>query len=311
MLLQAQALVMSVGSSQNMVIKSGTLFGADSLVLIPGTDFTLSSNTVQVSQTPILGSPYSSINRVYYLGNQVNFNGTIQIYYKLSELDGNTENLLDLYDSTASKWWNTEVPSIVNTTTHYVQYSATNHLLVGATAAQIGTVLAVNLIFFGGSWFNDDVLLSWTVSRSDPDTKYQVEYSPDGSQWSILGDVYGVVSTFPVSFCEKDADQQFTRRFYRVRIIEDSGNPILSNVIQMDRLSLTNSIKIASRSRGAIFYFAGQNPGSIRVMNMAGQVIWQSLVSSSEYEVSDLIAGVYLVQYGIGNTPYTKKFLVQ
>src|SRR5437868_3487488 len=84
---QAQSTVLSVGSTSALTIMSGTIFSADSLVLTPGANFTLSSNNIQVSPTAVNLVPAPSISRVYTLGSQVIFTGTIQLYYQPSELN--------------------------------------------------------------------------------------------------------------------------------------------------------------------------------------------------------------------------------
>jgi hypothetical protein len=308
---RTQTLVMSVGSSKTMTIKSGTVFGADSLVLTPSSDFTLTSTNITESPIAVAGTPTSSINRVYYLSNQVNFSGTLQIYYKTSELNGNIESQLQFYDSTIGSYWFTEAGSTDNAASNYVQYSASNHLMVSASAAQTGTVLALSLLSFDGAWINDEVLLTWNVASSDADTKYEVTNSQDGQHWSELSEVDGVNSAGPVSFHQKDQDPNFSSRYYRVKATDAAGATVLSRIIRMDRATATNSMKIASKSRGAIFYFSGDKPAAVRVINMGGQILWQSRNPSSEYEVSDMIPGVYLVQYQIGNGVYSRKFLVQ
>lgn len=306
-----QSLVISVGASKTMTIKSGTIFGADSLVLTPSSDFTLTSTNITESPIAVTGTPTNSIQRAYYLSNQVNFSGTIQIYYKTSELNGNIESQLQFYDSTIGSYWFTEAGSTDNAASNYVQYSASNHLMVSASASQTGTVLALSMLSFDGAWINNQVLLTWNVASSNADARYEVEYSQDGLLWAELSEVNGVNSGLPVSFHQKDQDPDFSSRYYRVKTTDAAGASVLSRIIRMDRPVSAHSMKIASKSRGAIFYFSGDRPAAVRVINMGGQVLWQSRNQSSAYEISDMIPGVYLVQYQIGNGVYSRKFIIQ
>src|SRR5882724_2307362 len=89
-MVRAQHNVLSVGAANALTIKTSTIFSADSLVLTPGSDFTMSSNAILETPVPAL-VPGSSITRVYYLNNPIVFTGTVEIYYQLSELNGNTE----------------------------------------------------------------------------------------------------------------------------------------------------------------------------------------------------------------------------
>src|SRR5580658_3808586 len=111
----AQKQVLFVGNSSSMTIKSGTIFSADSLALTPVADFTLSSNTIQESSSPVGFAPAAGINRQYDFGSQITFTGTIQLYYQLSELNGDAESSLEYADSTNVLGWVPELASTVNT----------------------------------------------------------------------------------------------------------------------------------------------------------------------------------------------------
>src|ERR1700733_14543351 len=83
----AQHNVFSAGSTETLTITSGTIFSADSLVLIPSGNFTIASTTLLETPVAVPGLPNNSITRVYYLNKLITFTGTVQIYYKLSELN--------------------------------------------------------------------------------------------------------------------------------------------------------------------------------------------------------------------------------
>jgi hypothetical protein len=102
--LQAQIIAVSPGT--DMTIKQGTVFSADSLVLIPSVDFTISNTALNKSATVThaLNNPY--IARVYQFGNtSKQFSGSIQINYLDAELNGIAESQLELniYNGTAWK----------------------------------------------------------------------------------------------------------------------------------------------------------------------------------------------------------------
>src|ERR1700674_3991945 len=75
---RAQHNVLSVGAVQTLTITSGTTFSADSLVLLPTSNFTMASNTILETPVPVPGVPTNSIKRVYYLNSPVTFTGLIQ-----------------------------------------------------------------------------------------------------------------------------------------------------------------------------------------------------------------------------------------
>jgi len=93
--LQAQIITISPGS--DLTIKQGTIFSADSLILTPSADFTLSNlklNKNTSASRPLL-KPY--IARVYQFTDITNpFSGTVQINYRDAELKGINETRLTL-----------------------------------------------------------------------------------------------------------------------------------------------------------------------------------------------------------------------
>src|SRR5579862_4824052 len=101
----AQHNVFSAGSSQTLTITSGTTFSADSLVLLPTSDITIASNALLETPVSVFGVPNNSISRVYYLNNPITFSGSVEIYYQLSELNGNTEGALKFSDSTIGNYF--------------------------------------------------------------------------------------------------------------------------------------------------------------------------------------------------------------
>src|SRR5579859_6187555 len=188
----AQTTVLSVGSTSSLTIKNGTVFSADSLVLTPSSDLTLASNTIQVSPTAVAVSPVPGINRAYYLGSQVNFTGTIQLYYQLSELNSNPESALKYTDSAVGGSWLASASSTVNTTNHYVQQAAVARNFIGATASHQGTVLALSLISFSGAWQGDEAGLAWIIDQAGEIADFTIDRSSDGANWTDIGTVAGL-----------------------------------------------------------------------------------------------------------------------
>lgn len=122
--LQAQILTVSPGS--DLTIKQGTIFSADSLILTPSADFTLSNLKLNKNSTVIhtLSKPY--IGRVYQFTNTTNpFSGTVQINYRDAELKGINENnlALNIFNGTA---WNAYTATSRNTASNFVVTSGLN-----------------------------------------------------------------------------------------------------------------------------------------------------------------------------------------
>jgi HYR domain/Secretion system C-terminal sorting domain len=102
--LQAQILTVSPGTE--MTIKAGTIFSADSLVLQPSADFTLSNNSL--NKNTMVSHPIRNayIARVYQFSNTTNrYIGVVQINYRDgAELKGIPENTLALNIFNGTYW---------------------------------------------------------------------------------------------------------------------------------------------------------------------------------------------------------------
>ena len=102
-------------------ITSGTTVSADSLVLIPSTDFTINGNELRrkmnITHTPV---DSTTINSAYLFSNVTNgFSGTIKYKYAVAALNGLTESHLKTYIFNGNNWqWYYSATNNVNS--HYV-----------------------------------------------------------------------------------------------------------------------------------------------------------------------------------------------
>ena len=305
----AQQTILSAGSSSTLFIKAGTILGADSLVLTPSTNFTLSSNTLTVSPTAVNVIPSPSINRVYNLTSQINFTGTIQLYYQTSELNGNPESALQYTDSSVGSFWLASPSSTVNTSLHYVQQTASARNLIGATASHQGTVLALSLISFTGAWQGSDVGLSWTIDQTAESADFTVERSTDGSNWTGVGLVAGKTGDGLQVYQFTDVGVPAGTLLYRLVISRTSGRKDYSNIVRLQHGS-DGQMRLVAAGQTVTAWFDGILPSSVRIVNAAGAVLRLDMTSRPKYEFSGLPAGVYFMQYEINGSPGVRSFLI-
>jgi hypothetical protein len=122
--LQAQILTVSEGT--DMTIKPGTIFSADSLILTPSADFTLSNLSLNKNASVINPLPKPYIARVYQFTNTTNpFSGAVQINYRDEELNGINESglALNIYNGTA---WNAYTATSRDAADNFVLTSGLN-----------------------------------------------------------------------------------------------------------------------------------------------------------------------------------------
>ncbi len=308
---RAQRTIISVGAVSSLTIKSGTVFSADSLVLTPSADFTFASNTIQETATPVPLNPNPTINRVYYLNSPVNFTGTMDIYYQPSELNGNAEAALFLTDSTVSSTWVSEMTSTVNTVSHFVQLIASSHSFNAASASGILIPLPLNLISFAGAWNGNSVGLEWLVEQADETVNFDVESSTDGRSWQQIGEVPGLQGNGLFTYNFQDIAPASTTMYYRIKLIQQSGQFIYSYIVQVHKGDNDNNIRMIVNNNTVSVHFAGIQPAAIRLVNTLGMVLRVDQTSRMEYDLNGLFPGVYFLQYEINGHWNVREFLIR
>jgi hypothetical protein len=308
---RAQHNVLSVGAVQTLTITSGTMFSADSLVLLPTSNFTMASNAILETPVPVPGVPTSSINRVYYLNSPVTFTGLIQLYYQPSELNGNTESALKYMDSTTGSAWLIFGSSIVNTSSHFVQRPLSTRAFNGATASQSGILLYLKMLSFTGYWDGDHVALTWIAEQNDGSKSFTIESSPDEKNWQEVGVVPASLVEGQYKYGFNDYNAEFTTRLYRIKMTELSGQISYSSILKISKSGPTNNLYVVGKNNGATIYFTGNNlPKSVRVINSVGQITWRDNTGRNQYELNGLLPGIYFVQYELNGTIGVKQFIV-
>jgi len=305
---QAQTTVLSVGATA-MTVKSGTVFSADSLVLTPSADWTLSSNNVEVSQTAVNVAPAPGINRVYTLGSQISFTGTMQLYYLPSELNGNPESSLLFTDSTVGGAWLASGTSTVNTTSHYVQQTAAALSFTGTTASHQGITLALSLISFTAAWQGQEIGLAWVINQTQDMGNYTVERSTDGTSWTPIGTVPGEKGNGLFTYGFTDDAPPTGAIFYRLEILDEAGQTSYSYILSMQKAQ-DNNIRLVAWDRSVTIYFDGAQPTSVRIINAVGETIRIDKTSRQQYTFPGLPTGVYFVQYELNRNTGAKGFLI-
>jgi hypothetical protein len=306
----AQKQILSVGNTTALTIKSGTVFSADSLVLTPGTDLTLSANTVTVSPAAVNIAPNPSINRVYYLGSQISFTGTVQIYYEPAELNGNTESTLKYTDSAVGGSWLQQSASSVNTSLHYVQFAATGHSFIGATASGNPTALALSLISFSGNWDQLTPTLEWVVDQTGADIRFNVQSSTDGATWNTIGEVAGLTYDGAATYSFTDANPAARTMYYRIQLIQASGQGSYSNTILLKKAGNGDAVRLLVGANAVSVFFSANQPTAIRLIGVSGQVLRSDMTSRGEYDFGGLVPGAYFLQYDLNGQWMVRKFVI-
>jgi hypothetical protein len=270
----------------------------------------MASNAILETPVPVPGVPTGSIKRVYYLNSPVAITGLIQIYYQLSELNGNVESALKYMDSTTGSTWLIFGSSIVNTGSHFVQRPLSVRTFNGATASQTGLLLFLKMLSFTGYWVGDHVALTWIAEQNDGSKNFTIESSADEKNWQYVGIVPASLLEGQYKYDFNDYNADFTTRLYRIKMTELSGQISYSSILPITKSGPANNLYVVGKNNGAIIYFTGNQPKSIRVINSIGQITWRDNSSRNQYELNGLMPGIYFVQYELNGAVGVKQFMI-
>ena len=303
---------LSVGSSGALFITNGTTFSVDSLVLIPSADLTLSNNSIVKVTTP-LGSTtpgITSLGRVYNIGTPFTFSGTVGLIYLDSEIGGNTENQLQIaFNQTSGGTWTTTATSSVNTATNYVSYIASSLVIANISATTLGVVLPITYSNLSAQLNSQFILVSWEAASTTALAGFNVESSADGRTWKKAGYVPAVQGESSYGF--KDTDLNFSIRYYRIALMDITGETAYTKVIAVRNPAAPFTLRIAFNSSNGTINFLNATPDGIQLYDVSGRLLKKIDAAQSSYTVGDIPAGSYILYFKVGAEKYVRKLFFQ
>lgn len=267
----------------------------DSLTLNPSVDFSLVSQTLTITPTPIPGFP-PSIARVYNLTTPVNFTGVAGFFYRASELNGNTEATLQLNHGNAN--FVSTTGSTVNVIQHYISNTLPLTNFTSLTAAQEGA-LPVSLVDFQVKRVENATVLYWQTSEEKNSDHFEVQQSEDLRKWAALGIVNAAnESSQHKDYSFPDVAERYGTQYYRLKMVDIDGSFAYSK-IQSIRLGSSGLIsaypnpvvdKLRIGSKEAL--------ASVKVTDLAGRSFLElsKPKPGQEFSMKNYPAGAYFVK---------------
>ena len=226
-----------ISAGAYVIVTAGTTLAVDSLVLKPAANFTITganSVTQDANATPVPPSAY--IQRVYhFLQTTSPFSGDVTVYYRDAELNGLTENTLNLsaYNCTA---WTAYTPSQRDAVNNFVTstgLAAVNLNQVTLTAP--GSALPVTLTNLRAYQQKSGVQVEWRAQQEINIAKYEVEQSQNSLQFLQIGTVAAIGnSNAVINYSFFDAKPYSGVNYYRIKIIENNGTAKYSSVAKVN-----------------------------------------------------------------------------
>ncbi|MCF0051744.1 T9SS type A sorting domain-containing protein [Dyadobacter sp. LJ53] len=302
--LSAQAQLKTGNNS--FYISPGTVVTVSALSLTPTEGTNLNNNEITHSSEPVVGKPTGSIYRVYKLANPFSFKGQVLINYLESELNGNSEDMLQIASAGVNEVY--QIPTNKSSADPILDNvhetgEWTNVSFITATSS--GSVLPVTLVDFVAAQREDDIVLTWSTSFEANSDFFEIQHSTDGKNWLALGTVksngdskiertYSYVHERPLA----------SVHYYRLRMVDNDGSYAFSRIRD---IRVENNLSIAFHPNPVADLLTIEMPNAqqldhIKIINKSGKVVYEAnktqfqQLRDNAISLKQLTAGIYVIQ---------------
>lgn len=256
-----------------------------------------------------------SINRYFSINPAVNnnLNADVTFYYFDGELNLANENDLYIWSSTDNgAGWDLYGRNNINTTANYVALAGLdtlNYVTLG-TNIMNANPLGLTLLSFDARLSGKQALLNWHTINEVSTGHFDIERSPNGSDFSMIGRVSALGNNSPDhAYTYLDENPYTGANYYRLRIVDADGDykysrvavvmnsrSHRSEVLDVYPIPATSSVNIRMMSTAAIAVRAD-------IFDLSGAWVTMYPVDLKEGEqvislpLEDLASGTYYVRF--------------
>lgn len=290
-----------VAGEGGLFIATDTQVAINGLTMKPGADFTIASNSLTISSTPISGNP-TGITKVYHFSTPVTYAGNIGMFYQPEELNGNNEESLQL--AHGNQTFVTTTGSTVVPALHYLSItleSPTNFTSV--TAGQEGA-LPVNLIGFRLQRTEELTMLYWQTSEEQNSDFFEIQQSADTRRWNTLGKVVAAKESKDFKdYSFLDHVPRSGRQYYRLKMVDAGLSYAYSTIRSIDLGSAAFAGVYPNPVADKLIIGARGEVVSMKLTDLSGRDLLNLTRPAAGQEVSmkGYAAGTYLVQFKMAN----------
>jgi hypothetical protein len=207
--------------------------------------------------------------------------------------------------------------------TDMLEYRSSDRTIVAAThgrglwTALIPIVLPVSLINFEGHLFNNIVTLEWNTIVENNSRIYDVEKSSDGRNFYPIGSVSASGNSSSLKKYSLDDNKVGDLNYYRLKIIDQDGNFVYSNVILVKGSGVQQFVWVLNNPfRDYIDLRFAQPAKSVKLqlMNMSGQIVSEKVLSTAAGQKrlemgNNLAKGMFILRIVSDGIVFTNKLL--
>lgn len=179
----------------------------------------------------------------------------------------------------------------------------------GQILIECASVLPVELLSFGGEQGPKGVLLDWATSAEVNNEGFEVQHSEDGIIWQKAGFVSGKGTTTAEQayhFIHKEAVNGLN--YYRLKQMDLDGAFEFSEIISVLTERPEELTCFPNPTSGQLTLSGPDVEGAlVEISNQFGKVVKKARIQRGTLDLSELPAGVYLLQVHAGEQEYVRR----
>ncbi|MEP7266765.1 MAG: PQQ-dependent sugar dehydrogenase [Saprospiraceae bacterium] len=188
-------------------------------------------------------------------------------------------------------------------------------IVAGQSNGDLGMVeptiaLPVRLTTFDAADLINKIQLSWSTASERNVHEYQIEKSKDGILFNLFTTLQALNLVTGNDYRLDDLHPFPGDNYYRLKIIDLDGSFEYSDMVRI-KFNTNKAIyfNLASNEINFIGNWSGRSE-EINVFTMEGRLIVQLKNSNSTVPISNLAAGIYLIQTELNNVPFVQKIFI-
>ncbi|HFA52177.1 MAG TPA: T9SS type A sorting domain-containing protein [Bacteroidetes bacterium] len=184
----------------------------------------------------------------------------------------------------------------------------------------LGSLLPVELTYFGAKNMGQNTLLTWQTSSETNNAGFQIQHSTNGRDWKNLQFIDGRGTT--------DKEQDYSYRhlapqaginYYRLRQMDFDGAHKFSKTISISFHGNENGFSLLPNPVGnggkLSVRFDHENEGTLNVFSFTGQRVYHRAVNEGQLDLNvrlpHLPQGIYMVEWLTGQGRFVEKLMIE
>ena len=227
--------------------------------------------------------------------------------YDDNDLVGNTISELDFIGQFwgTSSWNSTATISSINTTTNTVTMNVTSSTQFPIwTLASISTPLPISLLYFNANC--KDNLFEWATASETNNSMFIIEGTNDGFEFTSLDTITCAGNSNATINYLRPINERYS--YYRLKQIDYDGQSVTYSLI-MGCGNLNTPISLFPNPNNGVFNINHNSMYLFELFDLTGKQIWSEKTNKTNFDLSNIPSGCYLIKLSNDKTNKTIKFI--